>query len=196
MIALTQKERETILILLKEYTTFYNANAISKPLNISHVGAQKILKRLKKENIVIDRKIGKSIVYKLKLDDIYVCQLTTFLLVDEAHHFKRWKEEFKEVGTKNRIVLIFGSAIKNYAQARDIDIIIVLEREDLQEVNDFLKSKEEILPKKIHAIKLTQKDLLENLKKKDKVIIDIVKNAIVLYGQDKYVEILEHVTSF
>ena len=196
MIALTQKERETILILLKEYTTFYNANAISKVLSISHVGAQKILKRLKKENIVIDRKIGKSIVYKLKLDDVYVCQLTAFLLVDEANHFKRWKEEFKEVGAKNRIVLIFGSAIKNYAQARDIDIIIVLEEEDLQEVNDFLKSKEEILPKKIHAIKLTQKDLLENLKKKDKVIIDIVKNAIVLYGQDKYVEMLGHVTSF
>ena len=79
MIALTQKERETILILLKEYTTFYNANAISKVLSISHVGAQKILKRLKKENIVIDRKIGKSIVYKLKLDDVYVCQLTAFL---------------------------------------------------------------------------------------------------------------------
>lgn len=196
MITLTQKERETILVLLKEYTTFYNANAISKVLSISHVGAQKILKRLKKENIVIDRKIGKSIVYKLKLDDVYVCQLTTFLLVDEANHFKRWKEEFKEVGTKNRIVLIFGSAIKNYAQARDIDIMIVQEKEDLQKVNDFLKNKEEILPKKIHAIKLTRKDLLENLKKRDKVIIDIVKNAIVLYGQDKYVEILEHVTNF
>ena len=53
MTTLTQKERETVLILFKEYTTYYNANSISKVLNISHVGAQKIFKRLLKENVVI-----------------------------------------------------------------------------------------------------------------------------------------------
>ena len=65
-----------------------------------------------------------------------------------------------------------------------------------REINDVLKKKEGILPKKIHCIKLTYQDLLENLKKKDKVVIDVVKNAVVLYGQDKYVEILKNVTSF
>ena len=66
----------------------------------------------------------------------------------------------------------------------------------IKEVNEVLKGKEEMLPKKIHAIKLTSKDLLESLTKKDKAIIDIVKNAIVLYGQEKYVEIIKNVRSF
>ena len=192
MITLTPKERETVLILLKDYTTFYNANSISKVLKISHVGAQKIFKRLLQENLVLSKTIGKSITYKLNFNDNYVSQLVAFLLADEANNFKRWKEEFKELFKKDRIVMLFGSAIKDYAHAHDIDLMIVIKNKEVKEVNAILKKKEEILPKKLHAIKLTHQDLLENLKKKDKAMIDIVKNAIVLYGQDKYVGILKN----
>lgn len=194
MTTLTKKERETLLILFKEYTTFYNANSISKVLNISHVGAQKIFKRLLHENLVISKTIGKSITYKLNFNEAYVSQLIAFLLADEANKFKRWKEEFKELFKKDRIVMLFGSAIKDYAHARDIDLMVVLENKDIKEVNDILKKKEEILPKKLNAIKLNHHDLLDNLKKKDKAFVDIIKNAIIVYGQDKYVGILKNVS--
>ena len=195
MITLTQKERETVIILFKDYTNFYNANSISKILNISHVGAQKIFKRLLQENLVISKTIGKSIIYKLNFSNDYVTHLVAFILADEANKFKRWKEEFKELFKKDRIVMLFGSTIKDYAHAQDIDIMIVLENKEVKEVNTVLKKKEEILPKKLHAIKLTHLDLLENLKKKDKAFLDIIKNAIIIYGQDIYVELLKNVTS-
>ena len=193
MTTLTKKEREIVLILFKEYTTFYNANSISKVLNISHVGAQKIFKRLLQENVVISKTIGKSITYKLNFSNDYVINLVAFLLADEANKFKRWKEEFKELFKKDRIVMLFGSAIKDYAHAHDIDLMIVLENKEVKEVNAVLKKKEEILPKKLNTIKLTHQDLLENLKKKDKAFVDIIKNAIILYGQNKYVEILKNI---
>ncbi|HLC81800.1 MAG TPA: nucleotidyltransferase domain-containing protein [Candidatus Nanoarchaeia archaeon] len=192
MIALTQKERETALILFKDYTNFYNANSISKVLNISHVGAQKIFKRLLQENVVISKTIGKSITYKLNFNNDYVSHLVSFLLADEANKFKRWKEEFKELFKKDRMVMLFGSTVKDYAHAHDIDLMIVLENSDVREINSILKKKEEILPKKLHAIKLNHKDLLENLKKKEKAFVDIIRNAIILYGQDKYVDILKN----
>ncbi len=194
MATLTQKERETLLILFKDFTSFYNANSISKVLNISHVGAQKIFKRFLQENLVISKTIGKSITYKLNFNEVYVSQLIAFLLADEANNFKRWKEEFKNLFKKDRIVMLFGSAIKDYANARDIDLMIVLENKDVREVNEILKKKEEILPKKLHTIKLKHHDLLENLKKKDKAFVDIIKNAIILYGQDKYVVALKNVS--
>jgi len=192
MTTLTQKERETVLILFKEYTTLYNANSISKVLNISHVGAQKIFKRLLQENVVISKTIGKSITYKLNFNNDYVASLVSFLLADEANKFKRWKEEFKELFKKDRIVMLFGSTVKDYAHAHDIDLMIVIENKEVTEVNKILKKKEEILPKKLHAIKLTHSDLLENLKKKDKPFLDIIKNAIILYGQEKYAGILKN----
>src|SRR3989338_7126919 len=192
MATLPPKERETVLLLLKDYTTFYNANSISKILQISHVGAQKILKRLLQQNIVISRTIGKSIIYKLNFADDYVHSLVVFLLADEANHFKRWKEEFKELFKKDRVVLLFSSSVKDYAHANDIDLMIVLQNKEVTEVNAIIKKKEEMLPKKLHAIKLNHQDLLENVKKKDKAFIDIIKNGIILYGQDKYLEILKH----
>ena len=195
MTALTQKERETVLILIKDYTNFYNANSISKVLNISHVGAQKIFKRLLQENVVLNKIIGKSITYKLNFNNDYVSNLVSFLLADEANKFKRWKEEFKDLFKKDRIIMLFGSTVKDYAHARDIDIMIVLENKDVTEVNEILKKKEELLPKNLHVIKLNHHDLLENLKQKEKAFVDIIKNAIILYGQDKYVGVLKNVSS-
>ncbi len=196
MVSLTPAERECLLLLFKDFIAFFNANSISKILNISHVGAQKLFKRMLNENLVISRQIGKSITYRLNFDEPYVSQLIAFLLADEANSFKRWKEEFKGIFKEGRIVMIYGSAIKNYAQAEDIDIMIVMNKNDVKEVNKFVNKKEEILPKKLHSLIMTQHDLLENLKKRNKAMVDIVKNAIVLYGQDKYVEIMQDVTRF
>ncbi|HLC71158.1 MAG TPA: hypothetical protein VJI32_04070 [Candidatus Nanoarchaeia archaeon] len=190
MLSLTQKEREALLVLFKDFTSYYNAHSISKILNISHVGAQKIFKRLLNERLVVSKRIGKSIIYTPDFGNDYLVQLLTFLLADEANNFKRWKEEFKELD--GRIVMMFGSAIKNYAQARDIDIMVVIKKSEIKWINTILKKKEEMLPKKLHAIKLTHQDLLENIKKKDKAMVDIIKNAIILFGQREYVDILKN----
>jgi len=105
-------------------------------------------------------------------------------------------EEFKELFKEGRIIMLFGSAIKDYAHAKDIDIMIVLDKKDVKEVENILIKKGEILPKKLHSIKLTREDLLDNLKKKQEAMIDIVKNAVILYGQDKYTEVIKDVTIY
>ncbi|MBI5065456.1 nucleotidyltransferase domain-containing protein [Candidatus Woesearchaeota archaeon] len=195
MVSLTQKERESMLVLFKDFSSFYNANSMSKLLKMTSVGVQKMFKRLLDANLLISKRIGKSIIYKVNLNDNYVRQLMSFLLADEANNFRRWKEEFEGLFKKDRIVLMYGSSIKNYAQASDIDVMIILRKGEVEEVNKFIKEKKEILPKTLHSIKMTYRDLLENLKKKDKVMIDIIKNAIVLHGHDLYVEVIKNVTS-
>ena len=194
MVNLMQKEKEAMLILFKDFTIFYNANSISKLLNISHVGAQKLLKRLLKQNLLTDSKVGKSTIYKIKLEDEYVRKLIAFLLADEANNFKRWKGEFKDLFKKDRIIMMYGSAIKNYVKANDIDIMIVIKKAEYNEVLRIIEKKQIILPKKIHSIELTANDLLQNIKQQKKSTIDLVKNAIILYGHDKYLEIMKNVT--
>ncbi len=195
MLSLTKKERELLIILFKDFTSYYNANSISKILGISHVGAQKIFKRLLKENLVKDKKIGKSIIYKVNLEDDYTRKLISFLLADESNRFKRWKEEFKALFKEDMVVMIYGSIIKDYNKAEDIDIMLILKKEDFKEVRDLIKEKQSILPKKIHSIELTTDDLINNIKKRQEAIMNIVKNAIILYGQDDYVELIKNVTS-
>ncbi len=195
MVPITQKEKEALLILFKDFSNYYNANSLSKLLGISRVGSMKLLKKLLNKNILKDRIIGKSIVYKLNLEDDYIRKLIAFLLANEADSFKRWKDEFRELFKGERIVMLYGSAIKNYEKARDIDIMIVMEKEEYKEASRAIIKRQKFLSKKIHSMELTTDDFLKNLQEKQKSIINIVKDAIVLYGQDKYVEAIRNVTS-
>ena len=71
-------------------------------------------------------------MYKLNLEDDYVRNLIAFLLADEANNFKRWKDEFKDLFKGERIVILYGSTIKNYEKAEDIDVMIVIKKKRLQ----------------------------------------------------------------
>lgn len=192
---ITKKEKEALLILFKDFTSYYNANSLSKLLYISRIGTMKLLKKLYNRDILKDRKIGKSTVYKLNLENDYVRNLISFLLADEANNFKRWKDEFKDLCKKERIIMLYGSTIKNYEKARDIDIMVVTKKEEYKEISKVINERQKFLSKKIHSIELTENDLLKNLQDKQKAVIDIVKNAIILYGQNKYAEIIQNVTS-
>ena len=91
MVSLRNNEKEALLILFKEYTTLYNAHMLSKKLHISHVGTQKLLKRLKEEDLVISKEVGKAIIYRPNMKNEYAEKLITFLLVDEANKYSSIK---------------------------------------------------------------------------------------------------------
>jgi len=196
MIELTKKEQEALLIIYKDIANFYNANSLSKELMITQVGTMKLLKRFEKNNILLSKKIGKSIVYKINIEEEFVQKLIAFALINEASKYLRWKDEFKSLYGKDRILLFYGSASRNYSNAKDIDIFIVIDKKDFHEVSKKLEQIQSILPKKLHAIKATREDLIKNIKENNKSMIEIIKTAIVLYGYDKYMEIVNGFTSF
>jgi hypothetical protein len=196
MVQITENERKALLILFKNITTYYNANSLSKQLDISHVGTQKILKRFHDENLTISKTIGKSIVHKPNFENDYTEKLISFLLADEANKFKRFKKEFKTLSNDKNIIMIYGSAIKNYKNAKDIDLMIISEEKSFKLLEKNIKEIQEILPKRIHTIILSKKDFLKNTEGEKTAIIDIIKNAIILYGQDRYVKVIKNVTGF
>ena len=191
----TENEKKALLVLFKDFTSYHNANTISKQLGISRIGSMKLLKKLKAENLVIATVIGKSTVYKPNMQDSYVLDLITFILAEEANEFKRWKEEFKELFVDGRIILLHGSTIRDYTKARDIDIMILRKAGDSGQIHKVISEKQQLLPKKIHAIDLTSQEFMKNVQNKQVAVIDIVKNAIILYGQNKYAELLKNVSS-
>ncbi|GBE20474.1 MAG TPA: hypothetical protein ENG87_04250 [Candidatus Pacearchaeota archaeon] len=196
MIELTKKEQEALLIIYKDVANFYNANSLSKEIGITQVGTMKLLKRFEKNNILLSKRIGKSIVYKIGIEEEFVQKLIAFALINEAGKYRRWKDEFKSLHEKGRIVLFYGSASRNYANAKDIDIFIVINKKDFHEVSKKLEKIQSMLPKKLHAIKTTKEDLIKNIKENNKPMVEILKTAIVLYGYDDYMGVVNEFTSF
>jgi DNA-binding Lrp family transcriptional regulator len=196
MIELTKKEQEALLLIYKDVTNFYNANSLSKELGITQVGTMKILKRFEKSGILVSKKIGKSFVYKVDIKNEFVQKLIAFALINEAGKFQRWKEEFKSLQKKGRIILFYGSASRNYSQAKDIDVFLILDKKDIREANKEIEKIQNMLPKKLHVIKATKEDLTRNIKDNNKSMIEIVKTAVILYGYDDYMEVVNGFTSF
>lgn len=196
MASFTQKEREALLVLFKDYTALYNAHSLSKLLKISHVGTQKMLKRLKEEHLAVAKTIGKSIIYKPNLEDDFTRSTISFLLADEASGYKRWKEEFKELFKPDRIVILFGSIIMNAKEARDIDVMVIIKQGEYKQIKDAIDKRQRMLPRPIHSIELTKEDLLKNLQKKGEEFVDIIRTGIILYGHQDYVEAIRNVSGF
>lgn len=195
MIQSTDNEKKALIILFKDFTSYYNANSLSKEIGISRIGAMKLLKKLENNRIIAGKIIGKSRVYRVNLRDDYVRDLMSFLLSNEANNFNRWKNEFKELFKDGRIIMLYGSAIIDYSIAKDIDLMVIKEEKESGEIQKIIYKKQKILPKKIHLISLNTEEFFKNLTDKQKAIIDIVKKAVILYGQKNYVEIIKNVTS-
>lgn len=196
MIGLTKKEQEALLIIYKDVNGYYNANSLSKELGITQVGTMKLLKRFEKNKILLGKKIGKSIVYKINIEGEFVQKLIAFALMNEAGEYPRWKNEFKDLYKKDRILLFYGSASRNYSSAKDIDVFVVIDRKDFSEVSKKIKQIQSRLPKELHAIKATKEDLVKNIKENNKSMFEIIKTAIVLCGYDEYMGVINEFASF
>ncbi|MBU3912839.1 MAG: nucleotidyltransferase domain-containing protein [Nanoarchaeota archaeon] len=188
---LTKNEKRALVVLFREPFSYYNANSLGKKISVSRVGTMKLLRNLEKDKILKSKIIGKSVVYNLDLEEDYVRSLISFLLAEEANNFKRWKEEFKEIFKENRIVILFGSVIVNYSRANDIDLIVIADKENFKDINKKINEKRNVLPKEIHLINISPEDFLVNLEKEQKTTIEIMRTGIVLYGQNKFVEIVK-----
>ncbi len=187
---ITPAEMNVVLTLVKSPEVIYNANSLSKVVGITPMGALKILKRLEQESIVKSRKIGKAITYKVNVEDSYARKYLSLILVREAQcanpQIKRWITELKKIKNADVIVL-FGSVLEK-SHPNDIDVLVITDQKRFPKLQQEIKELNEINIKKIHPMYQTYGDLVKNIKKRDKPILNAIK-GIVVFGEEKFLEI-------
>lgn len=190
---ITKNEMLFVLSIFKSPEIEYNANSIAKHIKISSMGALKIAKRLEKEGILTSKRLGKAVFYKLNFNNDYVKQYTDFLLKRESEqadpYLKRWINEIKKIKNADASIL-FGSIIKKKKEAKDIDVLLIINRKKFFKLKEEIEEINLINVKKIHPIYQTEKDLKENIKKQDKPILNAIK-GIVIFGEDKLINLFE-----
>ncbi len=193
----TEKENEALLLIFKDFISDYNANSISKKLSITPRGALKILNSLYSEKTLVRKKLGKAIFYKINFEDDYAKKLIETLLIKESKEkAARWLHEFGGLAETAQIVLIYGSTVRNYDKAKDIDLLLIIEKEKYKKIKKFIDEKNDISYKPTHPLIMTLSDLKKNLKNKNPAMMNAIREGYVLNGQDKLVEVMKNVTSF
>lgn len=185
------KEQEIIKLLFKDSLMDYNSRNISKIIGISHPGAFKILKKLEKRQIVNSKKIGRAIIYSLNMKNPITCKEIEMVLVIEAQNFRRWIEEFKDLKDKVKFLILFGSIIRNEKTARDVDLLIVADKEKIRNTQKRIKEVQQYTNRKLHLLIQTPQDFKKDINEKNKVMLEILKTGIVLFGQEEFRKIIE-----
>jgi len=194
MTATSILEKDVVLHLFKDFTHDYNSNTLSHLLNKSRVGTLKALKAMEEDGILKSKALGKAFFFKVNLAERYSRKNVETLLMEEARKHSRWLEELNKLFDHTHLVILFGSILRS-SEAKDIDLLIVYDQKNNEKINKIINDKNQILLKKIHPIKQTREDLKKNIEKQDKVVLNAIKEGIVLHGYETLIEIIEDATS-
>lgn len=197
MYSLTENEARVIDFLIRNFKERNSINGVGRKLKISPRGIYKLLKKLEKINAIKPEKIGNAIYYKVNLDDEIGIKLAEFVLVQNElnSYAKVQAEDLKPLKDITLSCILFGSVLKKGREAKDIDILLVLEKKNFKKVYNNLKEIKELKPKKIHDVMQSKEDLVKNVRKNDEVILDIIKNGKILWGAEIIVEGIKNGTS-
>ncbi len=177
----------------------FNVNQISRELKISVGSAYKILKSLEKKSVLVSQKIGNGIYYVLKLDNKEAENITELVLMESRNkslsknsHASIYAKDFKDGEKLSKAIILFGSILES-KDAKDVDALFIIDKGKSKAVEDFCMKLSNLRPKRINPLLMTMADFKENIKKQDRVITDILKKGVILFGEDTVINILRGV---
>lgn len=128
------------------------------------------LRKFKEENIVIEKRVGRSLLYTLNLDNDLVFYYLSILNnkkipKETSRAIKRIKEDI-EKHTFFYSIVIFGSyAIEKQRKDSDLDVAVFIEKESKRKiVESAIKSSELKTPLEIHGHVISKDEFLDMLK--------------------------------
>lgn len=190
---ITNIQIEIINLFKENYLVNYHIREMGKLIKKSHVTLLPHLKGLEKEKILISKTQGKNKIYSLNLDNIIT---KNYILLTEIKKSTGFLEEiflikkiFSEIFNLklNGTIILFGSyAKKTYKKESDIDILYFgkITESQIKKIRYIGKT----YGKTINLKKINDLDLA--LRKKDPLIIEILKNHIILQSPEVFINSL------
>ena len=197
MYGLTENEARVMDFLIRNFNERNSINEIGRRLNLSPMGIYKILKKLEKVRAVIPEIVGNSTFYKVDLLEEIGKKFAEMVLIqnDLNNYAKVQADDLQPLKEITLSCILFGSVLKKGKEAKDIDILLVLEKRNFEKVYGKLREIKELKPKKIHDVMVIKEDLVRIIKKNDAVVLDAIKNGRVLWGSEIIVEAIGNGTS-
>ena len=171
----------------------YSINEIARQCNLAPNGAFKILRKLEKEGILKSKNIANIKSYSLNFDNEKTRNILKLALIPELKSRLKFRfEDLKQLKRITKAYIIFGSYTNLKKEPHDIDLLFII---DKKKFNEFKKETQDIYkttPVKVHDVLQTEEDFADNLRKRDNVVLDILKTGIVLWGYDEIINLVEN----
>jgi DNA-binding Lrp family transcriptional regulator len=184
---LTENEKKVLRLLMVSFKD-YSINEIAKECGLTPNGAYKILKKFEKEEVLSVREIANIKSYKIDFNDKASLLLELALIPKLEGRIKFRYDDLSSLKPVTKACVMFGSYIRS-EKANDIDILFTLD--DYKGFKKKLDEVKDILPVRLHDVIQTEEDLRLNIKKQDEVILEIIRNGIVLWGEKTIIKVVK-----
>ncbi|MDP3027391.1 MAG: hypothetical protein Q8N63_06795 [Nanoarchaeota archaeon] len=190
---MTENEKKVLKMLLHAFGETYSINKIARECNIAPNGALKILRKFEKEGILKFSNIGNMKSYSLNFEDEKTKNILKLALIPELKARLKYRaEDLKPLKKVTSACIIFGSYADLKKEPNDIDLFFIIKDRKFKDYKKESLLVYKTMPIKVHDVLQTEKDVSENLKKKDKVIMEILKTGIILWGYDEIINLVEN----
>lgn len=168
---LTEKQLKIFEPIIRNILYEYSIKEIKEQANEKSNNAITIaLKKFKEENLVKERKVGRSLLYTLNTENeraFYYLEIINNKKLSKSvlRAIERIKEEVEKT-TSFYTIVIFGShAIGKQTKDSDLDVAVFIENENKRKIIETaLKSAELKTPLNIHGHVIAKNEFLEMLK--------------------------------
>ena len=182
----SKSKLKLLRLLMINVNQGYCLDDIAKLTGLSCGTIYPSLKELLETRIILQRKVGRSILYTVNKNHIMYKKIKE--LIDfEKNSLKTIAEEFSSSISKKNIksIVLFGSAArKDFTEKSDIDILIIYKKKkNKEETNHLIEKLLDRYDVHIVPIYLTEKDVHERIKSFDNFIINLINEGQLLYGE-------------
>ena len=182
---------DIISLYRTDYLNQFHIREMAKLIGRSLVSLLPHLKKLESDKILLYKQIGRSKVYFINFNNNQVREFLalsekkkTLEFLNKYIFIKKIYDDF--INKLDGCFILFGShASETYTKESDIDLLYLGEitEEKKREIKEFSK----IYGKKMHLIYMTLREFKEQLLKQNALIKEIIKNHIILYNHDTFI---------
>ncbi|MBI2101222.1 MarR family transcriptional regulator [Candidatus Woesearchaeota archaeon] len=170
MLSLSDNEFSVLSFLVRNFTERLTIRNIAHRLDFSPAGVFNILKKLEKQGIVAGQKLGTGLFYSINFESRIACHLASIVLLYSDEKIDVGIEKLKSanaaiIDKKNLILITDGMTV--------LDVSI----------------------DGVNIITKTEDEITDLLRKKDAQMLQILKNGVVLFGEEKVVAIIKKCVS-
>ena len=171
MLSLSDNEFSVLRFLVRNFTERLTIRNIAKKLNFSPAGVFNILKKLENHQIVAGEKLGTGLFYSINLENKIAEHLAAIVLLYSEEQIE--KIDIEQI---------------NQAKAA------IFDKKNLLLIVDNITILDISIPD-INVITKTQDEAIALLRKKDAEMLQLLRKGMVLFGEDKIVEIIKNCIS-
>ena len=183
---------EIISLYRTDYQNKFHVREIAKLIEKSHVGLLPYLKEFEKNKVLLVKQVGRSKLYSLNFDNNLVREFLslsekkkTLQFLNKEYFIKKIYDELINLNLQGSLIIFGSYASGSHTKESDIDLLY------MGDIKEFKKKKIDelgkIYRKKIHLISMTTKQFKEQLLKNSSLIKEIIKNHIILYNHDIFI---------